>query len=1014
LERRLAAILAADVVGYSRLMGEDEAGTLAALKAHRGALIDPKIAEHNGRIVKLMGDGALVEFASVVDAVQCAVEIQRSMAARNEDVPHAQRIDFRIGINLGDVIVEGDDIYGDGVNVAARLEGLAEPGGICISDIVHQSVKAKLDFVFEDLGAQTVKNIAEPVRAFRVALDGKATAPATPGPVTPKTPARRPWIQIAAGFALSLLAVAGLLWWQPWAPDVEPASLDRMAFPLPDKPSIAVLPFANLSDDPSQEYFADGMTEDLITDLSKISGLFVIARNSSFTYKGQQVKVRQVAEELGVRYVLEGSVRRVGDQVRINTQLIDATTGGHVWAERYDRKLDNILAVQDAIMEKVVQALELHLTEMDRNRRGKEPRTGSLEAYDLVLQARKLMTRFDRKAATDARGLLERAIELDPEYAEAHSLLGLYYFDAWRLWGKSRDKNLARALELGKTSVELSPFDPAPHVLLALVHQFRREFDAASREADVALSLGPNDAITLGNLGSMLRWAHRGEEALDVLQQAVRLDPFHPPNYLEWLADAHWLVGDSVQCVEVAERGVALDPNFVGLHVNLAQCYADLGRDEEARGATAEILRTNPRFTLKAYAAYVPYTDDRDLQRSVDLLRKAGLPEKPPLALPDKPSIAILPFDNMSDDPSQDYFADGITEDLITDVSKISGLFVIARNSTFAYKGKSPDVRQVAEELGVRYVVEGSVRRAGNQVRINVQLIDATTGGHLWAERYDGSLEDVFALQDRVTQKIVSALAVQLTAGEEDRVARKETGNPQAYDAFLQGWEYYQRFSADDFVKAIPFFERAVELDPEYGRAYAALASVYWESVRQGDPWTSKVHPDPANYASFTASRVKAEKYAELAMRNPSPLAHRVASAMSWEYRQFDDAIAEAEQAVALDPNEPDGHVAMAWALIFSGQPRPGKVRRRGDRPPSRPRTKPRISRREHTLGGGLRPSRPDRGGAGRLEALYGGVADIRDECRRHHAVVALQAGSGCPAFRRRAGPGRPVLRGEA
>ena len=261
MERRLAAILAADVVGYSRLMGEDEAGTLAALKAHRGALIDPKIAEHNGRIVKLMGDGALVEFASVVDAVQCAVEIQRAMAARNDGVPDAQRIVFRIGINLGDVIVEGDDIYGDGVNVAARLEGLAEPGGICISDIVHQSVKAKLDFVFEDLGPQTVKNIAEPVHAFRIALDGKATAPATPGPVTPKTPARGPWIQIAAGLALSLLAVAGLVWWQPWAPDIEPASVERMAFPLPEKPSIAILPFDNMSDDPGQDYFADGITD---------------------------------------------------------------------------------------------------------------------------------------------------------------------------------------------------------------------------------------------------------------------------------------------------------------------------------------------------------------------------------------------------------------------------------------------------------------------------------------------------------------------------------------------------------------------------------------------------------------------------------------------------------------------------------------------------------------------------------------------------------------------------------
>jgi tetratricopeptide (TPR) repeat protein len=298
-----------------------------------------------------------------------------------------------------------------------------------------------------------------------------------------------------------------------------------------------------------------------------------------------------------------------------------------VWAERYDGELDNIFAVQDAIMERVVQALELHLTDTEQKHRDERPKTTSLEAYDLVLQARKLMTRFDHKAAAEARDLLQRAIEIDPAYTDAYSLLGLYYFDEWRLWGRNRDKNLARALDLAKSAVELNPSDPAPHVLLAQVHQFRREFDAASREADEALSLGPNDAITLGNLGSMLRWAHRGEEALDVLQQAVRLDPFHPASYLEWLADSYWLVGDSVQCVEMAERGVALDPNFVALHVNLAQCYAALGREEEARAATAEILRIVPRFTLKAYAAYVPYTDDRDLQLSVDLLRKAGVPE---------------------------------------------------------------------------------------------------------------------------------------------------------------------------------------------------------------------------------------------------------------------------------------------------------------------------------------------------------------------------------------------------
>jgi adenylate cyclase len=627
MERRLTTILAADVVGYSRLMGVDEAGTLAALKDLRRALIKPREARYHGRTVKLMGDGALMEFASVVDAVSFAVEVQVAVAARNAGVPEDRRIIYRMGLNIGDIIAEGDDIYGDGVNVAARLEELCEPGGVCVSRNVFNQVKGKLDLTFENLGEKEVKNIAEPVTVYRVVLDDKATRLVTevmPGEVTPK---QRWWPVPAAVVAVLVLVGGGVLWWQFWKPHEEPPVVEDMAFPLPDRPSVAVLPFANLSDDPAQEYFADGMTEDLITDLSKISDLFVIARNSSFAYKGQQVKVRQVAEELGVRYVLEGSVRRVGDQVRINTQLIDATTGGHVWAERYDGNLDNIFAVQDSIMTKVVEALELHLTDREREQQEEGPKTDSLEAYDLVLQARKLLTRFDHSAAAEARDLLQRAIEIDPSYAEAHSLLGFYFFDEWRVWGRNRNKNLASALELGTTAVELDPSDPAPHALLAMVYQWRREFDAANAAADKALALQPRDAITLSNLGSMLNWAGRSEDALEVLQQAVRLDPFHPATYLERLAVAYIGVGDYEKCVEVAMRGIVLDPNFVGLHVDLASCYAALGREEEARAAVAEIFRTNPRFTLKAFASYAPYSDEDDRAWNVELLRKAGVPE---------------------------------------------------------------------------------------------------------------------------------------------------------------------------------------------------------------------------------------------------------------------------------------------------------------------------------------------------------------------------------------------------
>jgi adenylate cyclase len=515
LTRKLAAILYADVAGYSRLTGEDEEATHRALSNSLDTITD-SVEKHGGTIMHIAGDAVLADFPTVSDALICAASVQHELAERNKDLPENRRVQFRIGVNLGEVIVDRNEIYGDGVNIAARLESLADPGGICISESVHIAAGNKLPLGYEFIGEQEVKNIAKPVKAYRVRMKSGEVLPSARG--VPK--------------------------------------------------------------------------------------------------KGKQKR---------------------GHAAVIAAAALVAIVGALVW-------------LKPAVFES------------------------------------------DRVTST-------------------------------------------------------------------------------------------------------------------------------PPT----------------------------------------------------------------------------------------------------LALPEKPSIAVLPFTNMSGDPQQEYFTDGMTEDVITDLSKISDLFVIARNSTFTYKGKAVKVQQVAKDLGVRYVLEGSVQRAGEQVRINAQLIDATTGGHLWAERYDGSMVDVFALQDQVTRKIVAALALNLAAKEPGK--REATKNPQAYDAFLQGWALYRRFSADDFAQAIPHFQDAVRLDPDYGRAYGAFASLYWESWRQGNAWTAKVNPTDNNASSFVGARYKVDKYLEFAMRNPSPLAYRVASATYWDYRKFDEAIAEAERAVTLDPNDPDGHVALAWALIFSGRP---------------------------------------------------------------------------------------------
>ena len=585
VQRRLAAILAADVVGYSRMMRENEAGTLAQLKTHRIEVFDPRIAEHNGRIVKTTGDGVLVEFASAVDATECAIKIQRGLARRNEDVPEGHRIELRIGINLGDIIVDEDDIYGDGVNVAARLEGLCDAGDVYVSAVVHDQIEEKIEAAFEDLGEHTVKNIDKPIRVYRVSPEVGASVTAT--------------------------AVAN----------------PGQSLPLPDKPSIAVLPFENISSDSEQEYFSDGITEDIITSLSKLSQLMVIARNSSFTYKGRAIRVQLVGKELGVRYVIEGSVRKAGNRVRITAQLIDCATGGHLWAERYDRDLTDIFAVQDEVTAEIVAAMEVTLT-TDDQRRLVSKGTDNLEAYDCFLRAREQWWRLSKEGNSNAEAMLERAIKLDPGFSKPYAWLSsvrLYeYISGWR--GGSK-RSLDQGCDLAQKAVKLDETDSEAHTALGSACLWNREHERATAEYERAIALDPNNARAHVELGWVLHYSGRSAEAIEPINWGMRLDPQYPDFCLYFLAQVYFRLGQFDEAISLLKRRIIRKPDTDISRVLLAATYGHLGRVDDARAQWADALAVNPNFSLEQRRQVLPYKDPADFEHILDGLRKAGLPE---------------------------------------------------------------------------------------------------------------------------------------------------------------------------------------------------------------------------------------------------------------------------------------------------------------------------------------------------------------------------------------------------
>jgi adenylate cyclase len=585
VQRRLAAILAADVVGYSRLMEQDEAGTLAALKSRRRDVLAPVIAQHRGRIVKVMGDGVLVEFASAVDAVQCAVELQKGFANANQSVQDTRHIVLRIGINLGDVMVEGSDLYGDGVNLAARLERIAEPGGLCVSAKVFAEVQGKVDISFVDMGEQTLKNIALPQRVYSVA--GHAQNPAS-------------------------------------------SSGERGAEPLslPSKPSIAVLPFQNLSGDPEQEYLTDGLTEDIITGLSRVRGLFVIARNSAFAYKGQAVAVTLVARDLGVRYVLEGSVRKSGHRVRISAQLVDATTGHHVWAEKFDRELIEIFDLQDEITRNVVASTQTQILLAEGGTIHGQNRP-DISAWSLVSRSLAKIYEFTHEPLAESKQLAEQALTIDQRYGPAWRCLSIaLYHQALMLTAADYDATLSKALETVERAIQLDNNDEYAHWNLGNVLVSLRHNDRGIAGFERAIEINPNYSTAWGSLGTSLCYAGRPAEGVANNEIALRSDPLNPSIFFRYsgLALGHYLNGDYERATEWAKKSIQRNRNWYLGHIYFIAALAQLDRIDEAQSALQEYLNLFPQASISELQR-LPFKIAGDVEHLFAGLRKARLPE---------------------------------------------------------------------------------------------------------------------------------------------------------------------------------------------------------------------------------------------------------------------------------------------------------------------------------------------------------------------------------------------------
>jgi TolB-like protein/class 3 adenylate cyclase/Flp pilus assembly protein TadD len=923
--RRLAAILAADVAGYSRLMGEDEVGTAQAVRESRDA-VAPIVASHGGRIVKTMGDGVLLEFPSVVAAVECAIAVQKLMAERNADVPQDKRIVYRIGVHLGDVLIEGEDILGDGVNIAARLEGIAKPGAICLSEDAYRQVRGRLDLKVNDLGPTQLKNIAEPIRIYSLQIGAPAQAKSPVGPAAAK--ATKPLLRALVGAALvALVGIGAGAWYFLGANRSAPSISNAVAPAEPAHLSIVVLPFTNLSGDPNQDYFADGVTENLTTDLSRIPKSFVIARNTAFTFKGKNVDAKEIGKELGVRYVLEGSVQRDQNRVRVNAQLIDAESGAHLWADRFEEDVADLFKLQDQIVARLTNTLGIELVKAEAQRGA---RASNPDAVDLTMRGWGLVRdgALTKDKLEGARALFEQALKLDPNNANALAGDAYTYVDEYVVgWTSPAIDYDVKILGQADRAIALAPETLWAYYVKCVYLYYSQRADAAVSAADAGLAINPNSGSLLAVRGNAELFSGRYQQAKSDILQAMRLSPREPLKAIghKYLGDSELGLGQFDAAIDEYHKSIDLGFRTAWPYASLTAAYALPGKMEEARSALAEARRLEPKLSIKWLVAnHAP-----NLPPLFEGLRKAGLPEDSP-AEPAHLSIVVLPFANLSGDPNQDYFADGVTENLTTDLSRIPKSFVIARNTAFTFKGKNLDAKEIGKQLGVRYVLEGSVQRDQNRVRVNAQLIDAESGAHLWADRFEEEVADLFKLQNQIVARLGNVLGFELVKAEAEKSAG--SNNPDAIDLAMRGWaKMWQSYSLSPKEKeashkaALAFFDQALKFDALAGDAFTYMAGYIfgWASteadldakiIDQADraialaPDNMRAYYAKSSYLNVTHRANEALRAADAGLAinpNYAPLLDARAFAET-ALGRFEQAKNDTQQAMQLSPRDPE------------------------------------------------------------------------------------------------------------